>query len=143
MTERAASEAESKKLRLIARRTWRYFETFVTSSDNMLPPDNFQEDPSPLLARRTSPTNLGLYLLSSASAHDFGWKHIAWLLPWFGGLWLLSWLGGIGGGLGIMHFGWDILIVSVWSVIVYGLALRGALARDETAGMMARMEQTS
>lgn len=77
------------------------------------------------------------------SAHDFGWKHIAWLLPWFGGLWLLSWLGGIGGGLGIMHFGWDILIVSVWSVIVYGLALRGALARDETAGMMARMEQTS
>ena len=48
-----------------------------------------------------------------------------------------------GGGLGIMHFGWDILIVSVWSVIVYGLALRGALGRDETAGMMARMEQTS
>ena len=37
----------------------------------------------------------------------------------------------------------DILIVSVWSVIVYGLALRGALGRDETAGMMARMEQTS
>src|SRR3546814_11514563 len=39
----------------------------------MLPPDNFQETPSPVLARRTSPTNLGLYLLSTASAHDFGW----------------------------------------------------------------------
>ena len=39
----------------------------------MLPPDNFQEEPSPVLARRTSPTNLGLYLLSTASAHDFGW----------------------------------------------------------------------
>ena len=50
-------------LRLIARRTWRFFETFVTAADNMLPPDNFQEDPAPALAHRTSPTNLGLYLL--------------------------------------------------------------------------------
>lgn len=60
-------------LRLIARRTWRYFETFVTADDHMLPPDNFQEDPKPALAHRTSPTNLGLYLLSTVSARDFGW----------------------------------------------------------------------
>ena len=39
----------------------------------MLPPDNFQEDPKPVLAHRTSPTNLGLYLLSAIAAHDFGW----------------------------------------------------------------------
>ena len=39
----------------------------------MLPPDNFQEDPVPVLAHRTSPTNLGLYLLSVVSARDFGW----------------------------------------------------------------------
>ena len=39
----------------------------------MLPPDNFQEDPTPVLAHRTSPTNLGLYLLSTASARDLGW----------------------------------------------------------------------
>jgi cyclic beta-1,2-glucan synthetase len=71
--ERAPTEADKRALRLIARRTWRYFETFVTANDNMLPPDNFQETPSPVLARRTSPTNLGLYLLSTASAHDFGW----------------------------------------------------------------------
>ena len=68
-----ANEGDRRALRLIARRTWRYFETFVTPNDNMLPPDNFQETPSPVLARRTSPTNLGLYLLSTASAHDFGW----------------------------------------------------------------------
>jgi cyclic beta-1,2-glucan synthetase len=73
VAQQTASEAERDALRLIARRTWRYFETFVTSADNMLPPDNFQEDPSPVVARRTSPTNLGLYLLSAASAHDFGW----------------------------------------------------------------------
>src|SRR3989454_7341110 len=39
----------------------------------MLPPDNFQEDPKPVVAHRTSPTNLGLYLLSAVSARDFGW----------------------------------------------------------------------
>ncbi|MDA5548136.1 glycosyl transferase [Yersinia massiliensis] len=60
-------------LRLTARRTWRFFETFVTSDENMLPPDNFQEDPKPVVAHRTSPTNLGLYLLSTAVARDFGW----------------------------------------------------------------------
>ena len=60
-------------LRLTARRTWRFFETFVTAADNMLPPDNFQEDPAPVLAHRTSPTNIGLYLLSTVSARDFGW----------------------------------------------------------------------
>lgn len=67
------ADAESRELRLIARRTWRFFETFVTASENMLPPDNFQEDPKPVVARRTSPTNLGLYLLSTVSARDFAW----------------------------------------------------------------------
>lgn len=65
--------ADSRVLRLVARRTWRYFETFATVEDNGLPPDNFQEDPAPVVAHRTSPTNLGLYLLSTACAHDFGW----------------------------------------------------------------------
>jgi len=60
-------------LRLIARRTWRFFETFVGPEDNFLPPDNFQEDPAPVTAHRTSPTNIGLYLLSTVSAHDLGW----------------------------------------------------------------------
>ncbi|HKY46425.1 MAG TPA: glycosyl transferase, partial [Acidimicrobiia bacterium] len=63
---------EQEKLRLIARRTWRYFEHFVTSETNWLPPDNFQEDPAEI-AHRTSPTNIGLYLLSVLSAREFGW----------------------------------------------------------------------
>ncbi len=58
---------------LIARRTWRYFETFVTAADNFLPPDNFQETPRPAVAHRTSPTNIGLYLLSVTVARDMGW----------------------------------------------------------------------
>jgi cyclic beta-1,2-glucan synthetase len=67
------SDGDAAALRLIARRTWRFFETFVTPADHMLPPDNFQEDPASALAHRTSPTNIGLYLLAAVSARDFGW----------------------------------------------------------------------
>jgi cyclic beta-1,2-glucan synthetase len=59
--------------RLVARRTWRFFEAFVGVEDNWLPPDNFQEDPKPVIAHRTSPTNIGMLLLSTLSAHDFGY----------------------------------------------------------------------
>src|SRR6266540_1021291 len=65
------SSGDARALRLIARRTWRFFETFVGLEDHALPPDNFQEDPNPVVAHRTSPTNLGLYLLSTVAAHDF------------------------------------------------------------------------
>ena len=64
---------DATALRMIARRTWRFFEQFVTPEDNALPPDNFQEDPKPVIAHRTSPTNMGLYLLSVIAARDFGW----------------------------------------------------------------------
>ena len=59
--------------RVIARRTWRFFETFVGADDNWLPPDNFQEDPAPVVAHRTSPTNMGLLLLGNHSARDLGY----------------------------------------------------------------------
>jgi cyclic beta-1,2-glucan synthetase len=65
--------SDATALRLIARRTWRYFETFVTPAHNALPPDNFQESPEPIVANRTSPTNIGLYLLSIISARALGW----------------------------------------------------------------------
>ena len=65
--------ADAQALRLTARRTWRFFETFVTAEEHALPPDNFQEDPKPMIAHRTSPTNMGLYLLSVVAARDFGW----------------------------------------------------------------------
>ena len=67
------TDADEQALRRTARRTWGYFETFVTSVDNLLPPDNFQDDPAPAVAHRTSPTNIGLYLLSVVCARDFGW----------------------------------------------------------------------
>lgn len=60
-------------LRRIARRTWLYYETFADEENNFLPPDNYQEEPQPVVAKRTSPTNIGVYLLSTVAARDFGW----------------------------------------------------------------------
>ncbi|RDU97775.1 APC family permease [Trinickia dinghuensis] len=82
------------------------------------------------------------HLVLRKSPSDFGWRQIAWLLPWFGGIWILSWLGGIGGGRGVIPFGWDVLAVTVWSVIVMLLALSSALDKQQTEEMMARMNLT-
>ena len=72
--ERKQLSAEDTSFaRLIARRTWRFFETFVGAEDNWLPPDNFQEDPTPVIAHRTSPTNIGLLLLATSTARDLGY----------------------------------------------------------------------
>jgi cyclic beta-1,2-glucan synthetase len=60
-------------LRKIARKTWRFFETFVGPEDNWLPPDNFQEHPVPAIAHRTSSTNIGMAILSNLAAYDLGY----------------------------------------------------------------------
>ncbi len=65
--------AEDKAFLLrIARKTWYFFETTVTPQDNWLPPDNYQGPPFPKLARRTSPTNIGMGLLSAVVAWRLG-----------------------------------------------------------------------
>ncbi len=66
------TEAERKTALRYAKLHWAYFEEFVTEETQWLAPDNFQEDPTPVVARRTSPTNIGLQLLSTMSAVDFG-----------------------------------------------------------------------
>lgn len=60
-------------LRKLARKTWAFFERLVGADDNFLPPDNYQEEPTSVVAHRTSPTNMGLSLLANLSAYDFGY----------------------------------------------------------------------
>lgn len=56
----------------LAARTWLFFETTLGAEDHWLPPDNLQEGRDPLIAHRTSPTNIGMALLSTLTAHDLG-----------------------------------------------------------------------
>ncbi len=60
-------------LRMLARTTWLFFEHFVGPEDHWLPPDHFQEEPHGLVAHRTSPTNIGLLLVSTLAAYDMGY----------------------------------------------------------------------
>ncbi len=71
--EDALPAAEQAKLEDIARDTWRLFERCVGPDDHHLPPDNLQVTPHDMVARRTSPTNIGLYLLTACCARQFGW----------------------------------------------------------------------
>jgi cyclic beta-1,2-glucan synthetase len=93
------SRRQRRFLRTIARKTWRFFETFVTAEDNWLPPDNVQERSPPVtsaradedappgseagameVAPRTSPTNIGLGLLANLGAMDLGYISVGQLL---------------------------------------------------------------
>ncbi len=67
------NEGEVQKLRIWARKTWFYFERFVNDEHFWLPPDNYQEDPPLPVAERTSPTNIGLALVSTQVAYNRGY----------------------------------------------------------------------
>jgi cyclic beta-1,2-glucan synthetase len=60
-------------LEKLAHDTWRFFEHVVGPEDNHLPPDNLQLEPQPTIAHRTSPTNIGMYLLATCCAREFRW----------------------------------------------------------------------
>ncbi|BES69346.1 hypothetical protein RE428_03640 [Marinobacter nanhaiticus D15-8W] len=66
-------EEDRTHLRRLARRTWYFFERFVGPEDHWLPPDHFQEEPKGTVAHRTSPTNIGLLLVSNLTAYDMGY----------------------------------------------------------------------
>jgi len=64
---------DEQRLRRLARRTWAYFERVVGPEDHWLPPDHLQEDPKNEVAHRSSPTNVGMSLLSTVAAYDLGY----------------------------------------------------------------------
>ena len=74
------SEEERYQMRLYARRTWAYFERFVTEKHGWLPPDNYQENPPLPETDRTSPTNIGLALVANTSAYNLGYITLGMLL---------------------------------------------------------------
>ncbi len=71
--EHSLRSDQRRHLRLLARRTWRFFDAFVGPRDQWLPIDNSQEEPHPQQAHRTSPTNIGMMLLSTLAAYDLGY----------------------------------------------------------------------
>jgi hypothetical protein len=52
------------------------------------------------------------------------WAAAIWLWPYLAGMALISFLGQFDGGRNIIPFYWDLVVVAVWSLIVYFVALR-------------------
>lgn len=67
------TEKQRRFLATMSRKTWRFFEEFVTAEENWLPPDNISQNAGTVIAHRTSPTNIGMSLLSDLGAYDFGY----------------------------------------------------------------------
>lgn len=71
--QRQLPETDRLFVRGLAHDTWRFFERFVGPDTCWLPPDNIQETPKRVIAERTSPTNIGMMLLSTLTAYDLGY----------------------------------------------------------------------
>jgi cellobiose phosphorylase len=69
----ALTDRQKLFLRMLARRTWSFFDRLVGPEDHWLPPDNHQDYHGATVAHRTSPTNIGMALLANLSAYDFGY----------------------------------------------------------------------
>lgn len=67
------TDSDRKMLRIIARKTWRYFDDLVGPQSHWLPPDNYQTALNVEIAQRTSPTNIGLWMISALSAYDLNY----------------------------------------------------------------------
>ncbi|WP_368294468.1 glucoamylase family protein [Dehalobacter sp. TBBPA1] len=67
------SSEDRRVLRMFSRQVWAYFDLFVNTENNYLPPDNIQMEPHKGEACRTSPTNIGLALLANLTAGDLGY----------------------------------------------------------------------
>ncbi len=66
-----------KLLRKIACRSARFFLEQPSRDGNYLIPDHYQEEPITNSQAATSPTNIGMHLLSNLSAYDFGYISIS------------------------------------------------------------------
>jgi cyclic beta-1,2-glucan synthetase len=67
------TDTQRRQVLRLARRTWAFFEQFAGPNDHWLPPDHFQESPLGSVAHYTTPTNIGLFLVSTLSAYDLGY----------------------------------------------------------------------
>ena len=70
--EERVTAGERELLGSYAAAMWKYYDELCTKKEHYLPPDNLQETPVFRVAHRTSPTNIGLMMVSCLAARDFG-----------------------------------------------------------------------
>jgi amino acid transporter len=87
---------------------------------------------------------VGYVLMGISMAFDkqrppLEWKSAVWLPVWLIGLGLVSWQGQYGpGNTGNIPFWWDMLIVAVFSVVVFYWAMATRLSREDMLNLVGR-----
>lgn len=80
------------------------------------------------LSRLAVAVAVGLVILVIAIVRNritqsrLGFRALLWLIPYLAGLMIISYLGSFG-GIGKIPFGWDFLVIGVFSVVIFYLAL--------------------
>lgn len=70
--KRDLTAREREKIISYCAAMWKYYEKYAAESERFLPPDNVQQSPVFAVARRTSPTNIGMMMLSALAVKDMG-----------------------------------------------------------------------
>ena len=83
---------------------------------------------------------LFLLRMYKAGMSEMDIKPAVWMVPYLSGLCLISYLGSFGGGLGVIPFGWDIVVVSVFSISIYWIAVKGCLSTAQYESYLAEEE---
>ena len=65
-------ETEKEEIKMLAKKTWNFFEENLTSENNFLIPDNYQENREQKKDIKTSSTDIGFSLTSVVSAYSLG-----------------------------------------------------------------------
>jgi len=74
---------------------------------------------------------LFLARMSKTGFSEMDLKQAIWMVPYLGGLGIISFLGTFGGGIGVLPFGWDLLVVTVFCVVIYWTAVKGCLSTEQ------------
>jgi amino acid transporter len=69
------------------------------------------------------------WLRGSIKSNHIGFKSALWLIPYLGGLVLISYLGSFG-GKNIITFGWDFVVIALFSIVILKLAVASRLRAD-------------
>ncbi len=78
---------------------------------------------------------LWAYFIKKVATETFGWPFIWWLCPYFLGLWLFSRFGPVSlGGSGAMSFGYSMLGLFLFSLLILAFAIKSGVPKDELVG---------
>ena len=70
---------------------------------------------------------LSIYRISSKKTHDkLDFKSFIWMIPYLIGLGIISYCGSFGGGHNYISFGWDALIIAIFSIIILYIAVKSS-----------------